>query len=141
MGYRYQEACILQSARIQLGMSRRVSTGTERNARAFLRRFGRDVLVLDDSDPDTRKIRGIWKRRANNQEEIDILGDNFSERVYNYRLWIPEVFRGNFPGEITRRIVIDPETPKAYEFYVVDYQIDSDDWIESVLSPIGRYTE
>ena len=141
MGHSNQEACILQSARLQLVMSRRVSIGTERNARAFLRRFGRDVLVLDDSDPETRKIRGIWKRRVNNQEEIKILGDNFSERVYNYRLWIPAIFRGNFPGEITRRVVIDPETSKAYEFYVVDYQTDSDDWIEAILSPVGFYTE
>ena len=121
-------------------MSRRVSTGNLRNSKAFLRRFGRDVLVLDDSDVDTQLIRGIFKRRHNNQEQIDILGDNFSERVYNYRLWIPEILAGNFPGTVTRRIVVDPGTPKAFEFYVVDYQTDSDDWIESPLSPIGLYS-
>ena len=114
------------------------STGSVRSARAFLRRFGRNVLILDDPDPDTNIIKGIYRNTASTDGEQEIYGVNPSERRYVHRLWVAEVFMGNFPGGITNRIVINPEIPKrAMEFFIRDYQSDTDDWIEAHLSIIG----
>ena len=117
----------------------RTSTGNWRNATAFLKRFGRAVRLADGST-----IMAIFKTQYTDVED-EVAGNIKSYRRYSYRLWVSAAERDEVAsnGQVVRvskkgtfsnhqNIVIDGQN-----FYVNDYQQDSDDWIEAVLSHTG----
>ena len=102
----------------------RRSTGDTRYATAFLRQFGKVVTL-----PDNSEIKGILDT-ADEDENVGSTFPGTNERYFSYRLWIPSVFRGTFDRQT--RVTIEGD-----EYFVVDFRVDYDDWIEAVLRKRG----
>lgn len=95
-------------------------TGTPRNVAAFLSLFGEAVILEDAST-----IKGVFK--------IDVI-DEFvgappNRRYYVYRLWISNLdeYRGTFGAKQLVQI-------RGVNYFVADYQVDEDNWINALLS-------
>ena len=105
----------------------RASTGSLRNATALLRLFGRAVTL-----PDGSVIKMVYKTRF----EDDLSDMERPRRRYVHRLWTPVILQGTFDAKQT--VLVDlgrKNAPDLRPFYVQDYQVDEDDWLEAIVSP------
>ena len=115
------------------------STGSLRNAKALLKRFGRAFTLSDGS-----VMKGVY--RSNTEDSL--LAEPPAERFYGYHVWYPYLLRhGVFPeghamaGQNGRRVdrgeyltTADETTGSLVTFYVVDLERDYDGWIDAVVT-------
>ena len=101
-------------------------TGSPRNAKAFLRMFGREITLADGST-----ILGIYRTSP----ESDLVGEPPNERFYNYRIWVPYIMSGSF-AKGQRVAILDPTTGLRTQFYVASTELNAHGWIAGILSRV-----
>ena len=82
-------------------------------------------MLADDSE-----IKGIYLT----EYADDYVGPTPNRRYYVHRLWVPIWGAGTLTTK--QRIVIPPDEEGGVEaeFFVNDFQTDSDDWMEVIIT-------